>query len=42
MVRAFREVVEDSRKLGVDLRKAAMRIAVLRVVNAMKLRGFWP
>jgi len=42
MVRAFREVVEDSRKLEVDLRKAAMRIAVLRVVNAMKLRGFWP
>ncbi|MBN2518586.1 MAG: Glu/Leu/Phe/Val dehydrogenase [Candidatus Altiarchaeota archaeon] len=40
MVKAFKEVLEYSRKYKVDMRTAAYVLALERVVKAMKLRGW--
>jgi len=42
MVKAFNEVAQYQEKYNVDYRKAAMVLAVERVVNAIKSRGLWP
>ena len=42
MVKAFNEVAQYQEKYNVDYRKAAMVLAVERVVNAIKARGLWP
>lgn len=39
---AFDGVYEESRKLGVPMREAAMALAVSRVAEAFKMRGLWP
>jgi len=40
MIRAFNAVYEMSRRVKVDLRKAAYMVAVGRVAEACKLRGW--
>ena len=40
MTRAYAEVVSTSEKYGINMRKAAYVVAVSRVVEAMKLRGW--
>jgi glutamate dehydrogenase/leucine dehydrogenase len=42
MVKAFNEVAQYQEKYNIDYRKAAMALAVERVVNAIKSRGLWP
>lgn len=42
MVAAFNEVVKCQEKYKINQRKAAMVLAVERVVNAIKSRGLWP
>jgi glutamate dehydrogenase/leucine dehydrogenase len=42
MVKAFNEVAQYQEKYNVDYRKAAMVLAVERVVNVIKARGLWP
>jgi glutamate dehydrogenase (NAD(P)+) len=42
MITAFYEVLELSRKSKVDLRTAALMLAVSRVAEATRLRGIWP
>jgi len=40
MTRAYHEVLDTSRKYQINMRKAAYVLAVERVVEAMKLRGW--
>jgi len=40
MTRAYREVLETSKKYNINMRKAAYVVAIERVVEAMKLRGW--
>ena len=40
MTRAYHEVLQTSEKFGINMRKAAYVVAVSRVVEAMKLRGW--
>ncbi|VBB44183.1 Glutamate dehydrogenase [uncultured Desulfatiglans sp.] len=40
MTRAYHEVAEMSQKHGINMRKAAYAVAVARVVEAMKVRGW--
>ena len=42
MTRAFDEVWGTARQMGVDLRSAAMVLAVRRVADAVRLRGLYP
>lgn len=42
MVKSFNDVISYSEKYGVNLRKAAMILAVERVVEAVKTLGIWP
>jgi glutamate dehydrogenase/leucine dehydrogenase len=42
MVAAFAGVYDTHAKLGVDMRRAALTLAVQRVVDAMMTRGLWP
>jgi glutamate dehydrogenase (NAD(P)+) len=42
IVQAFHEVHETSKRLGCDMRKAAMARAILRLEKAMLLRGLFP
>ncbi len=42
MVKAFNEVAEYQEKYRVNYRRAALVLAVERVVNAIKSRGLWP
>ncbi len=42
MVRAYRNVLARARKLDVDMRTAAMAVAVERVADATRLRGIFP
>ncbi|RDD53896.1 MAG: Glu/Leu/Phe/Val dehydrogenase [Candidatus Korarchaeota archaeon NZ13-K] len=42
MTKAFRDVYEMHKELKVDMRTAALALAVKRVVRAMELRGIWP
>jgi glutamate dehydrogenase/leucine dehydrogenase len=39
---AFDAVYEESKRLGVTMREAAMALAVSRVADAFKMRGLWP
>jgi glutamate dehydrogenase/leucine dehydrogenase len=39
LVKAFYDVLNVSKQYGIDMRTAAMVLAVKRVVDAMKLRG---
>jgi len=41
MTRAYHEVFDTSKRHGINMRKAAYVVAVQRVVDAMKVRG-WP
>jgi glutamate dehydrogenase (NAD(P)+) len=40
MTQAYHEVLDTSNKLGINMRRAAYVVAVARVVEAMKLRGW--
>lgn len=42
MTKAFRDVYEMHKELRVDMRTAALALAIKRVVRAMELRGIWP
>ncbi len=42
MLQAFDEVLNASLKAGVDMRAAAMDLAVSRVVDALRTLGLWP
>lgn len=42
IVRGFSDTHELSKKHGIDMRKAAMVLAVSRVVEAFEHRGIWP
>ncbi len=42
MTRAYDEVAETAEERGVTMRKAALALAVSRVVQAIELRGFYP
>jgi len=42
MVRSFYDVLEVSKKYGVDMRNGANALAVGRVASALKLLGVWP
>ena len=42
MVRAFKDVYKVHKERNVDMRTAAMMLAVGRVVNAINKRGLWP
>lgn len=42
MVKAFNEVADYQARFKVNHRKAAMVLAIERVVNAIKSRGLWP
>jgi glutamate dehydrogenase (NAD(P)+) len=42
MTKAFRDVYEMHKELKVDMRTAALCLAVKRVVKAIELRGIWP
>lgn len=39
---SYKEISNFSQKNKIDMRKAAMMIAVSRVVDAFKIRGMWP
>ncbi|MGW8322146.1 MAG: Glu/Leu/Phe/Val family dehydrogenase, partial [Thermodesulfobacteriota bacterium] len=42
MDEAFDAVHDESKRLGVTMREAAMALAVSRVADAFKMRGLWP
>ncbi len=42
MVKSFNDVYDISKKYKVDMRTAALVLAVSRVAEAIKLRGIWP
>ncbi|RSN68994.1 glutamate dehydrogenase, partial [Candidatus Korarchaeum cryptofilum] len=42
MTKAFRDVYEMHKELKVDMRTAALCLAVKRVAKAIELRGIWP
>jgi len=42
MEEAFDAVHDQSKRLGVTMREAAMALAVSRVADAFKMRGLWP
>jgi glutamate dehydrogenase (NAD(P)+) len=42
MINSFNAVLRTAEKHGVDMRTAALILAVGRVASAMKLRGLWP
>lgn len=42
LVRGFNATYEMSEKKGVDMRRAAMAVAVDRVVEAFHIKGMWP
>ena len=42
IVRGFKDTYEFSKKHKIDMRKAAMALAVSRVVEAFNLKGIWP
>ena len=42
LVKGFQDTYEFSKKFKVDMRRAAMALAVTRVVEAHKLKGIWP
>jgi glutamate dehydrogenase (NAD(P)+) len=42
MVRSFRDVYETSRQMNIDLRTAALVLAIGRVAEATKTRGLYP
>ncbi len=42
MTKAFRDVYNKHNELKVDMRTAALVLAVERVVKAMEIRGIWP
>ncbi len=42
MTKAFRDVYNKHKEMNIDMRTAALVLAVSRVVKAMELRGIWP
>jgi len=42
ITRGFRDTLARSKKYKIDMRKAAMVLAVERVVEAFNLKGLWP
>jgi glutamate dehydrogenase/leucine dehydrogenase len=42
IVRGFNDTYAYSKKHGIDMRRAAMVLAVDRVVEAFNLKGIWP
>jgi len=42
MVAAFNTVYDSQKKLEVEMRRAALALAVQRVVDSIKMRGLWP
>ena len=42
MVRSYRNVREASSKYGIDMRKAALVLAVGRVAESLRTLGLWP
>ena len=42
MTRAFKETLEQSQRLNIDMRRGAYVVAVSRVAEATKLRGLYP
>jgi len=42
LVKGFQDTHKFSKKYKIDMRRAAMSLAVQRVVDAHKLKGIWP
>ena len=42
IVRGFNDSLEISKKYKIDMRRAAMVLAVKRVMEAFELKGLWP
>ena len=42
LIKGFTDVYEFSKKYKIDMRRAAMALAVKRVVEAQELKGIWP
>jgi len=42
ITKGFREIYDLSKKHKIDMRKAAMVLAVSKVVEAFNLKGIWP
>ncbi|MCD6244488.1 MAG: glutamate dehydrogenase, partial [Candidatus Korarchaeota archaeon] len=42
MTKAFRDVYDKHKEMNIDMRTAAMVLAISRVARAIEIRGLWP